>query len=91
MGNLNGLVKTLLSFCFDLEPWTVALRLQRQLPFQPIQLCPVEPLSSSLHRTQRLDQHVEPLFCLSPFPIRLSQQSKPIRLSQSAPVARTSL
>jgi hypothetical protein len=52
--------------------------LQRQLPFEPIQLRLVQSFSSLLNLSEGFDERGKPLLCLPNFAIRLGQQGKKI-------------
>jgi len=54
----------------------LGLLLQRQLAFQPIQLCLVETFPGFVHFRQCFGHHAQPFLGLSHFPTRLGQQGK---------------
>src|SRR5262245_44364885 len=70
---------------FERRTLNVELFLERKRPFQPIQLCLVCTLPSSIHYNQRFGQRCKTGLALSHSTTRLSQQGKKIRPHQLCP------
>src|SRR6516165_6971791 len=87
-GDVDSLQKTLLRvlslLSVPLCPLALAL-LEKQLPFESIQLCFVMALSVFVRSRQSCGQYAQSLCDVSASPIRLCQHGKNIHLPQASP------